>query len=80
LIDTMIAAGQVAPIGATRQPWVTSELRVVASDGQPYDTLFCIGPTTGLALGDVLGATSIARQTAQLAQTLVKSIPFQRLR
>jgi uncharacterized NAD(P)/FAD-binding protein YdhS len=71
LIDSMTAAGQITTIGSTRQPLVTSELRIVASNGQPYRTLFCVGPATGLALGDVVGATSIARQAAQLAQTLL---------
>jgi len=80
LIDTMISAGQIAPIETTRQPWINSELRVVASDGRPYDTLFCIGPATGLALGDVLGATSIAHQAAQLAKTLVTNTSFKRVR
>lgn len=80
LIDTMIAAGQIAPIETTRQPWINSELRVVASDGRPYDTLFCIGPATGLALGDVLGATSIAHQAVQLAKTLVTNTSFKRVR
>jgi uncharacterized NAD(P)/FAD-binding protein YdhS len=71
LIDAMIAAGQIAAIGSTSQPLVTPELRVVAADGRPYRTLFCIGPATRLALGDVAGATSIARQATQLAQTLL---------
>ena len=71
LIDSMIAAGQITAMGSTRQPLVTPELRVVAADSQPYHTLFCVGPATGLALGDVAGATSIARQAAQLAQTLL---------
>ena len=71
LIDSMIAAGQITAMGSTRQPLVTPELRVVALDSQPYHTLFCVGPATGLALGDVVGATSIARQAAQLAQTLL---------
>jgi uncharacterized NAD(P)/FAD-binding protein YdhS len=71
LIDTMIATRQITTIGSTSQPRVTPELRIVAADGQPYRTLFCIGPTTGLALGDVVGATSIARQAAQLSQTLL---------
>jgi uncharacterized NAD(P)/FAD-binding protein YdhS len=71
LIDAMIAAGQITAMGSTRQPLVTPELRIVAADGQPYHALFCIGPATGLALGDVVGATSIARQAAQLAQTLL---------
>jgi len=71
LIDSMIAAGQITAMGSTRQPLVTPELRVVAADSQSYHTLFCVGPATGLALGDVAGATSIARQAAQLAQTLL---------
>ena len=71
LIDAMIAAGLITAMGSTRQPLVTPELRVVAADGQPYRTLFCVGSATGLALGDVAGATSIARQAAQLAQTLL---------
>ena len=71
LIDAMIAAGQITAMGSTRQPLVTPELRVVAADSQPYHTLFCVGPATGLALGDVAGATSIARQAAHLAQTLL---------
>jgi uncharacterized NAD(P)/FAD-binding protein YdhS len=71
LIDSMIAAGQITAMGSTRQPLVTPELRVVAADSQPYHTLFCVGPATGLALGDVVGATSIAQQAAQLVQTLL---------
>ena len=50
LIDAMIAAGQITAMGSTRQPLVTSELRVVAADSQRYHTLFCVGPATGLRL------------------------------
>jgi len=70
LIDTLMKSGQLTPIGRGTAPLVSTDLRAVAPDRRVHSNLFCIGPATALALGDVLGATSVARQAEQLAKTL----------
>ncbi|HCK76231.1 MAG TPA: hypothetical protein DHW07_03710, partial [Gammaproteobacteria bacterium] len=70
LIDKLMASGQLVPVGHSKSPWVSHELRVIAPDGRPHHNLFCIGPATALALGDVVGATSVATQATRLAHSL----------
>ena len=70
LILQLMASGRLVPLGKSRSPSVAPDLRVISPDGSPYDTLFCIGPATALALGDMVGATSVASQAVVLAQSL----------
>jgi len=70
LIRKLMATGRLTALGKSNSPAVSPGLQVISPDGSPYDTLFCIGPATALALGDVVGATSVATQAARLAQLL----------
>ena len=70
LIHNLMASGQLVPVGHSKSPWVSHDLRVIAPDGCPHSNLFCIGPATALALGDVVGAISIARQAVRLSRSL----------
>ena len=70
LIDNMMTSGHLVPIGHSKSPSISPDLRAITSSGTAYDTLFCIGPATALALGDVIGATSIATQAARLSESL----------
>ena len=70
LIHQLMATGRLTPLGKSNSPWVSPDLLAVRPDGSPYDTLFCIGPATALALGDVVGATSVATQAACFARSL----------
>ena len=68
LIHQLMSTGRVAPLSRSNSLSVLPDLRVINPTGSPYDTLFCIGPATALALGDVVGATSVATQAACFAQ------------
>ena len=70
LIHNLMASGQLVPVGHSKSPSVSHELRAIAPDGCPHSNLFCIGPATALALGDVVGAISIARQARRLSRSL----------
>lgn len=70
LIHKLMATGRLTPLGKSNSPAVSPGLQIISPDGSPYDTLFCIGPATALALGDVVGATSVATQAAHLARLL----------
>ena len=70
LIRKLLVTGPLTPLGKSSSPAVSPGLQVISPDGSPCDTLFCIGPATALALGDVAGATSVARQAAHLARLL----------
>ena len=70
LIHNLMASGQLVPVGHSKSPWVSHDLRAIARDGCPHSNLFCIGPATALALGDVVGAISIARQALRLSRSL----------
>jgi len=70
LIHRLMKSGQLTPIGRSTAPSVSTDLRAVAPDRRVHSNFFCIGSATALALGDVLGATSVARQAEQLAKTL----------
>ena len=70
LIHKLMATGQLTRLGKSNSPWVSPDLHAIRPDGSLYDTLFCIGPATALALGDVVGATSVATQATRLAQSL----------
>ena len=70
LIRKLMTTGRLTPLGKSNSPWVSPGLQVISPDGSPYDTLFCIGPATALALGDVVGATSVATQAACFARSL----------
>jgi uncharacterized NAD(P)/FAD-binding protein YdhS len=64
--DGVVAAHQTAP----RRPRMTADLTLVGPDGTPHDGLFAIGPGTAHFVGDILGAASISRQAATLAERL----------
>ena len=70
LIHKLMATGRVAPLGKSNSLSVLPDLRVISPTGSPYNTLFCIGPASAVALGDMVGATSVASQAAVLAQSL----------
>ena len=70
LIHQLMSTGRVAPLSKSNSLSVLPDLRVISPTGSPYDTLFCIGPASALALGDMVGATSVASQAAVLAQSL----------
>ena len=70
LIHKLMATGRLTPLGKSSSPAVSPSLQVISPDGSPYDTLFCIGPATALALRDVVGATSVATQATCLARSL----------
>ena len=64
--DRVIAPHQTAPY----RPRMTSGLALVAPDNRPYDSLHAVGPVTAHHVGDILGAASISRQAAMLANHL----------
>ena len=70
LIHQLMGSGRLMPLGKSRSPSVSPDLRAIAPDGCPHSNLFCIGPATALALGDVVGAISIARQALRLSRSL----------
>ncbi len=70
LIRKLMATGRLTPLGKSNSPAVSPGLQVISPDGSPCDTLFCIGPATALALGDVMGATSVATQAVGFARSL----------
>ncbi len=70
LIHQLMGSGQLMPLGKSRSPSVSPDLRAIAPDGCPHSNLFCIGPATALSLGDVVGAISIARQALRLSRSL----------
>ena len=49
---------------------VSDQLQLLAPDGNPQPQLWVLGPPTQFALGDVVGATSTAKQAARLADQL----------
>jgi uncharacterized NAD(P)/FAD-binding protein YdhS len=65
--DGVIAAHETA----SHHPRLTPELALVRPDGRPYDSLYAVGPVTAHFVGDILGAASISRQAATLADHLV---------
>ncbi len=70
LIHKLTATGRLTPLGKSNSPWVSPDLLAIRPYGSPCDTLFCIGPTTALALGEAVGATSVATQAACFARSL----------
>ncbi len=64
--DRVIATHQTAP----HRPRMTTRLTLVRPNGTPYEDLFAIGPGTAHVVGDILGAASISRQAAALADRL----------
>ena len=70
LIHQLMSTGRVAPLSRSNSLSVLPDLRTISPAGSPYDTLFYIGPASALALGDMVGATSVASQAAVLAQSL----------
>ncbi len=69
LIHQLMSTGRVAPLSKSNSLSVLPDLRVISPAGSPCDTLFCIGPASALALGDVVGATSVATQAACFARS-----------
>ncbi|MGB1683547.1 MAG: FAD/NAD(P)-binding protein [Arenicellales bacterium] len=78
LIDQLVENRIVGKLNGAGAPSVNARQEAVAPDGTPLKTLFVIGASTGLALGDVVGSTSIARQAARLTDTVWSSGAFQR--
>ena len=75
LIQTMINDGiALSPFGKDTQNRfgvaVGDDYALLGADGNTAQTLWAIGPPTIACLGDVVGASSIARQAASLAQQL----------
>jgi len=75
LIQTMINDGiTLSPFGKDTQNRfgvaVGDDYALLGADGNTAQTLWAIGPPTIACLGDVVGASSIARQAASLAQQL----------
>ena len=64
LIKTQIAATMANGIR------VNDDFQLIAPNGHPQHRLWVIGPPTQSALGDVIGATTIAKQAAGLADQL----------
>ena len=64
--DGVIAAHDTAP----HRPRMTTTLTLVGPDGTAHDDLYAIGPGTAHVVGDILGAASISRQAATLADRL----------
>lgn len=65
--DRVIAPHQTAPY----RPRMTASLALVAPGNRPYDNLYAVGPVTAHHVGDILGAASISRQAATLANHLM---------
>ena len=65
--DKVIAPHQTAP----HRPRMTNSLALVAPGNRPYDSLYAVGPVTAHHYGDILGAASISRQAAMLADHLM---------
>ena len=68
--DGVIAAHDTAP----HRPRMTAELTLVKPDGTPHDSLYAVGPVTAHFVGDILGAASISRQAATLADQLADQL------
>ena len=67
--DAVIAAHETTP----HRPRMTAGLALVNPDDTPHDSLYAIGPVTAHFVGDILGAASISRQAASLADHLTTS-------
>ena len=65
--DGVAAAHQTAP----HRPRMTADLALARPDGTPYDNLHAVGPVTAHHVGDILGAASISRQAAMLADHIM---------
>ena len=64
--DLVIGSHQTAP----HRPRMTTSLTLIRPNGTPYEDLFAVGPGTAHVVGDILGAASISRQAAALADRL----------
>ena len=72
LMTRIIADGLVAPHETVpHRPDMTCDLSLVGPDGAPHDHLLAVGPVTSHIVGDIVGAASISRQTATVADRLV---------
>ena len=67
---TQLKDSHIAGVLANGGINVSDELQVLAPDGSPQPHLWALGPPTQFALGDVVGATTTAKQAARLADQL----------
>lgn len=70
LLDQLIQDAIASPDALQSSIAVNSQLAVLDPMGQPYQSLWMIGPATMGSLGDVIAASAIAKQAEQLAQAI----------
>jgi len=70
LLASMIADQVIQADAFGRGPQLAGQLQLCSGDGHPYPCGYGIGAMTVGSEGDVVGATTIARQAANLAQHL----------
>jgi len=70
LIDKLASHQIIGTLSAGGAPSVNAQQQLVSPDDVAHQDLFLIGASSTLALGDVVGSTSIARQAVQLAKTV----------
>lgn len=71
LLTGMIQHNLIQALESSLSPRVNMQMQLFTRAGDTHQNLFCLGSATGLALGDIVGSTSIARQAARLSEALI---------
>ena len=74
LLAAMIADHVIQADAFGRGPQLADNHQLCSGDGHPYPSGYGIGAMTAGSEGDVVGATTIARQAASLAHHLTDSL------
>ena len=74
LLAAMIADHVIQADAFGRGPQLADNLQLCSGDGNPYPSGYGIGAMTAGSEGDVVGATTIARQAASLALHLIDGL------
>ena len=74
LLAAMIADQVIQADAFSWGPQLADDLRLCTGDGHPYPSGYGIGAMTAGSEGDVVGATTIARQAASLAHHLTDDL------
>ena len=74
LLATMISGHVIQADALGRGPQLADNHQLCSGDGHPYPSGYGIGAMTAGSEGDVVGATTIARQAASLANHLTDSL------
>lgn len=73
LIDKLAECQIIGTLSEGGAPSVNARQQLLSPDNVTHQDLFLIGASSGLALGDVVGSTSIARQAVRLAKTVTSA-------